>query len=76
MRLHQQQEAICRELGNVEGLVISLANQAILLEQSPGKSREALPLAEEAHRLIAGRGMASREKWVKSVLEDVRATLK
>ena len=51
MALHQEQERLCRELGSKDGLARSLANQALLLAQEMGRSREALPLAEEAYLL-------------------------
>ncbi|MBD3300207.1 MAG: tetratricopeptide repeat protein [Candidatus Moranbacteria bacterium] len=52
MDLHKQEEKICRELKNLNGLATSLANQALLLSQKMGKYKEALPLAEEAVRIF------------------------
>jgi len=51
MALHREHERLCREMGKVEGLAISLANQAALTAFGNRRPREALPLAEEAHRI-------------------------
>ena len=56
MALHQEEERLCRELGNPQGLAISLANQALLLSEKLGRPQEALSLAAEAHRLAEAHG--------------------
>lgn len=54
--LHKEEERLCRELGDPNGLAISLINQALLLARDRSRPREALPLAEEAHRLATDHG--------------------
>ena len=56
MRLYKEKEAICRELGNPEGLAYSLINQATILSENMCKSNESLPLVEEAYRLATEHG--------------------
>jgi hypothetical protein len=56
MALYKEQERICRELGNPEGLSISLANQANLLKGLPGRRGEARGLGEEALRIATRHG--------------------
>jgi hypothetical protein len=51
MALYKEQGRICRELGNISSLGISLAKNALLLSKM-GKHKEALPLAEEAVELF------------------------
>jgi hypothetical protein len=57
MRLYQEQERICRELGNMEGLAMSLANQAAC-HVMDGRREEAVGLIREAHRLVQRHGLA------------------
>ena len=52
MRLHKEQEAICRRLNDPSGLAISSANQAQLLAFKLLRLADALPLVEEALRLV------------------------
>jgi hypothetical protein len=60
MALHKEYERLCRELGNSEGLLLSLVNQAVMLSGTPDRRREARRLADEAlaiatrdgHRLL------------------------
>jgi len=75
MALHKEQERICREMGNVEGLAISLVNQAGLLGLSMRRPREALPLAEEAHRIATRHGLTALAKQIEPILEKVRQAL-
>lgn len=72
MRLLKEQERICRELGRVEWLATSLANQAVLLAQNLGRPRLALPLAEEAYHLATEHGVAALAGQIKPLLDDVR----
>jgi nephrocystin-3 len=74
MKLLKEQERICRELGNPDGLVISLANQALVLAQN-GKIREALQLAEEAYQLASRHGLTALVDKIKPILDDIRSKL-
>ena len=56
MQLHKQEERICRELGNKDGLWRSLYNQATLLCKR-NDPRIALPKIEEAIRLLQETGI-------------------
>jgi len=76
MKLHREEERICKEFGNVQGLAVSLTNQAILLAGDGNRPHEALPLAEEAYRLVTKHGFTYLEKRVKSILEDTRNRIK
>ena len=62
MRLHKEQEAICRRLNDPNGLAITLVNQAHLLAFSLSQPAAALPLAEEAARLAAKHGLIALDK--------------
>ena len=75
MRLHKEQERICRELGKVEGMAISLANQASLLSNKLNRPQEALPLAEESYRLATQHGLAALAGQIKPILDGIRAKL-
>ena len=57
MRLHQEQEAICRRLNDPNGLAISLVNQGLLLAFELSRPEEGLPLAEEAARIATKHGL-------------------
>ena len=76
MRLHKDQEQICRELGNPQGLARSLANQALRLAQNLRRPREALPLAQEACRLTTQNGLAALAEQIKPILDSVRSQLR
>jgi len=56
MALLKEQERLCRELGEPHGLSTSLANQAMLLSNSPGRRSEARQLADEALAIAVRRG--------------------
>ena len=75
LTLHKEQERLCRELGNTQGLAISLANQAILLSEGMNRPQEALPLAAEAHRLALDHGYAALAGQIKAILDQVRSRL-
>ena len=69
--LLKEVERICRQLGNVESLAISLTNQASTLRQM-GRPREALPLAEEARQLASKHGYGVLVKQIEPILNAVR----
>jgi hypothetical protein len=71
MKLHKEEERICKELGNVVSLARSLANQALLLSQQK-RHREALSAAEEAYRLASGHGYTALAKQILPILEGIR----
>ncbi|MBI3610872.1 MAG: DUF4062 domain-containing protein [Nitrospirae bacterium] len=73
MALHKEQERICKELGNKDGLARSLANQANLLSEKMNHPGEALPLAEEAYRIVTEHGLAALAKQIKLILDAVRS---
>jgi hypothetical protein len=75
MALYKEQERICRELGRVEGVAISLVNQANLLGLRMCRPREALPLAEEAHRIATRHGLKALARQIEPILEKVRRAL-
>jgi len=68
----KQPEGIFREVGDVEGLAISLANQASLLGLRMGRPREAVALAEEAYGLASGHGLVALAGQVKGILDEIR----
>jgi len=72
MELYKSQERICRELGNPEGQAISFINQASLLGLKQGRHQEALPLAEEAHRLATQHGLVSLAKQIEGILNQIK----
>jgi tetratricopeptide (TPR) repeat protein len=72
LALYEQNERVCRELGTPKDLAIALANRADTLAEKLGRAEEALPLAEEAERLVQQHGLASLAPQIESVLESVR----
>jgi len=50
MALHKEEERICRELGNKDGLSVSLRNQAVIL-QARGDLDGAMALHKEEERI-------------------------
>ena len=71
MKLHKEQERICKELGNKEGLATTLANQAILLYEHMHKADEALLLAEEAYRIATDHGMTALAQQIKPIVDAI-----
>jgi tetratricopeptide (TPR) repeat protein len=76
MALHKEEERICRELGLVEGVARSLVNQASVLGLRMHCPGEALPLAEEAHRIATRHGLTALARQIEPILEKVRRALK
>lgn len=75
MALHKEPERICRELEEVEGIAVSLVNQASLLAYNRKQPRDAMPLAEEAHRLAREHGYTALSERRKRGLDAIRARL-
>jgi len=71
MTLHQQVGQICRELGNRRDLAISLANLSLVLKQL-GRTREALPVAEEALQMVVTHGYAALAQQIGGILNSIR----
>jgi tetratricopeptide (TPR) repeat protein len=71
MALHKEGERICRQLGKVDGLARSLVNQALLLQKT-GRTRESVPLAEEAHQLATSHGYAALAKQIEPIMNAAR----
>ena len=73
MALHKEEERICRELGNKEGLAFSLINQASLLGLGKNQPQKALPMADEAYRLAAGSGYSSLAREIDGIRAKIRS---
>jgi len=73
MALHKEKERICRELGTPERLAASLANQASLLDLKIDRPEEALPLADEAERLVTDHGLHALAEQIKPILDRARS---
>ncbi|MFO7905340.1 MAG: tetratricopeptide repeat protein [Planctomycetota bacterium] len=71
--LHKEVAAMCRKSNNIQDLTVSLFNQAEILAFQMGKGREALPLAEEAHRLARESGLTALAQQVKPILDEICA---
>jgi hypothetical protein len=74
MEMLKEQEQLCQQSGERTGLAMSLANQALILWQM-GRTREGLPLAEDAYRFATTHGLAFLAKRIKVILDAVRARL-
>ena len=74
MALLAEQQRLCREIGNPEGLARCLANQAVLMGSSPGHSRQALALAEEAFELAHRHGLNSLALQIRAIADRQRFT--
>jgi tetratricopeptide (TPR) repeat protein len=73
LALHKEAVELDREVGDPGALAGSLASQAILLGPVMHRSREALPLAEEAFRIATDHGLTALAPGIKRVLDEVRA---
>jgi nephrocystin-3 len=73
MKYHKQTEALKRELGDKVGLARSLINQASLLSKKMERSKEGLPLAEEAYKIAVENGLKALAGQIKPMLDAIRA---
>ena len=73
MALHKEEERICRELGNPEGLSVSLANQALIVKDLPGRRGEARGLAEEALGIATRHGYRQLVPQIQSIRDGLPA---
>ncbi|MCB2231720.1 hypothetical protein KQH82_13455 [bacterium] len=67
----KEQERICRQLGNVKGVAISLANQSIILAKA-GRVQEGLSKIEEAHQMAVKYGYAAVAAQIEPMLYAIR----
>ena len=72
MALHKQKERICRQLGDPANLARSLANQALLLGLTMGRSHAALPLAEEAFGMASQHDLTELAEQLRPFLDQWR----
>ncbi len=72
LNLHREVERLCRSLEDVDGLATSLVNQAHVLAFGRGNHPEAIPLAEEAARLIRTHNLKATAAQVMPVVEAIR----
>jgi hypothetical protein len=72
MVLHKEQERLCRELGNKEGLALSLFYQAFLLADEMNCPREALLLVEEAYYLASDHGLSAFAEKIGSFRDSLK----
>jgi len=71
MALRKEEERLCRELGNKDGLSISLANQALLLNSIPGRREEARRLADEALAIATRHGYQQLVPQIQRIRNDI-----
>jgi len=64
LSLCKEQERICRELDNPEGISVSLAKQAMLISDFPERKEEARRLAQEALEIATRHGYP---QWVDKI---------
>src|SRR5947209_2714104 len=72
LALLRDQERICRELGDSDGLTESLTNQAILLALALGRVRDAIPLAEEALLLADSHEMDAHSRNIRRLIDHIK----
>jgi len=70
MKLYKEQERICRELGNKEGLASSLINQALCLMYS-NQPQDGLQIAEEALKIANDYGYLALAKKIEAILQGI-----
>ena len=68
----QEQEQLCRQLGNSQKLADSLKTRAIVLASGMGRTREALPLAEEALQLAYAAGDRALAAQIGGLIDALR----
>ncbi len=71
MALYKEHGRICRELGDAAGLARSLSNQAAVLANT-GRSREALPLLDEALNIAGASRLTALAQQIQSMHDKVR----
>lgn len=67
--LYERQESICRNIKYTEGIAASLFNQALTLAKYMCRQEDALPLAEEAYKLVKDIGFSKLEASIKQFLD-------
>ncbi len=72
LAIHKQEEQLCRQLNSSHGVALSLINQAHLLADRLKQPADALPLAEEAHRLATRHGFNNLASQIKIRLARIR----
>ena len=78
LALSKLSEHVCilRELeGRIEDLARSLVTEATLLAKEMNRPHQALPLAEEAYHLLAGRGQTELMETIKEIMRWIRSLL-
>ncbi|MBI3610874.1 MAG: DUF4062 domain-containing protein [Nitrospirae bacterium] len=73
--LYEELEKVCRQTNDYETLIHVLSNHAVLLGKLLGRPNEALPLVEEASRLVAEHGIVSFEQHIKSLHQEIQTML-
>jgi len=73
MALLREKECICRELNTPDWLARTLVSRARLLLKEMGRPQEALPLADEAERLVTEHGLHALAEQIKPILDRVRS---
>jgi hypothetical protein len=71
LKLHDEVERICREIGAIPELTISLVEQSRLIVVEKKKPEEALPLIEEAYQLVQQHSLHNLEQQVKQIYDYV-----
>lgn len=75
MKLCKEQERICRELEDKEGLAISLIFQALCLNDSY-RQQAALLIAKEALKIASENGYTALAKQIEAELQEIRNKVK
>jgi len=70
MKLHQEEEQICRELGNKNSVAISLINQALIYNDQMNKEK-AIELANEAYYTAKNSGYSVLAKQIEHTLNSL-----
>jgi hypothetical protein len=75
MDYQKQSEALCRQLGNVDGLTISLVNQGWLLGLYMGKPHEGLAVALEGYALASKHGFKGMLSQIANIIQQIQQKL-